>query len=112
MKDIERYNIADRYETAMESRKWQKEIPFLKFKEDWEVKVSPPFGKAVVRFEVSKGTAHVSVYLDCYNFLGHMPSPYWEIYPYKFECFRCEMNETELLITTISESLEAQLTHA
>lgn len=93
----------------MEHSKWAKEIPFIKFKEDWEVKVVPPYSGAVVRFHVQKGSAHVSVYLDCYDALGYVEQPYWEIYPdIDGDTYRCLMHETEKLLSHIELSLKNQ----
>ena len=95
-------------ETIMQYDKWVKEIPFIKFDNDWEVKVIPPFGAAVARFQIQKGEAFVSVYLDCYNFLGIFGKPYWEVYPYEGDVYRCEMNNTEELLKAIRESIAEQ----
>jgi hypothetical protein len=94
-------------EQELEYRRWTKEIPFIKFDADWEVKVIPPFAGAVVRFFVRKGAKEVSVYLDCYDNLGYMDKkPHWEIYPDKDdENSRFYMNETEELLSAIREAL-------
>lgn len=114
--------MRSRVESAYEWRKWQKEIPFLNFKEDWNVKVIPPFGGAVARFIVSlkdNENTWISVYLDCYHELGYFgspnedPVPYWEMYPYQYEdykdTYRCAMNDTEELLKKIDEQLKVQL---
>lgn len=41
----------------------------------------PPFGGAMVRFVVEFNGRICSVYLDCYDNLGFVGSPYWEVYP-------------------------------
>ena len=89
----------------MESHKWAKEIPALSFKSDWSVKIVPPSGGAVVRFVVGKGLKSVSVYLDCYDNLGCMDEPYWEIYPYGEDTYRTTMNDVEGLMNAIEEEL-------
>lgn len=66
-------------EEKWEYNKWFVEIPYLKFKPDWEVKVIPPDGGAVIRFLVKFKGKSISVYLDCYNHLGLEDKPYWEI---------------------------------
>lgn len=85
--------------------KWTKEIPYLRFQNDWDVKIIPPFCNAVVRFRVAKGSKEVSVYLDCYNLLGMYGGPYWEIYPYEGDTFRCDINDTNKLIKAIKTEL-------
>src|ERR1700679_2028173 len=64
--------------------KWMHEIPFINFPSHWLVQVIPPFAAAVVRFQVRRKDMVgevISVYLDCYDMLGAMGKPYWEIYP-------------------------------
>jgi hypothetical protein len=69
-------------EKEMEYDRWYKEIPFIRFPASWEVKIVPPFRGAVVRFRVRNARGkEISVYLDCYDNLGHYGAPYWEIYP-------------------------------
>lgn len=86
-----------------EYQKWAKLIPAINFPSDWKIQVIPPFGGAIVRFtahrENSKNT--VSVYLDCYDRLGCVGEPYWEIYPYQGDTYRCPMNEVEELLEAI-----------
>lgn len=96
-----------------EWEKWQKEIPYLTFPEHLEVKVIPPFQGAIVRFLVRSKEYHeanVSIYLDCYSILGASSEPYWEIYPYEEDVFRCGMNETEELIEGVEYSIRGQIT--
>lgn len=69
------------WDKAFEPRKWAGELPFMDFPEDWEVKVIPPFGGAVVRFVVRRNDARVSVYFDAFAQLGATNRPYWEIHP-------------------------------
>ena len=102
------YMIPFHYDRYMETGKWRNEIPFIKFPSDWEIQITPPFSGATVRFRVKKGDAHVSVYLDCYDRLGSCGQPYWEVYPYEGDVFRCLMDETDLLLTAIERSLNAQ----
>ena len=102
---MEDYKIRADYEKLMESRKWIKEIPFIKFKEEWEVKVIPNFAGSVVRFLVKYKEKEVSVYLDCYDNLGSEGRPYWEVYPYKDDTFRCYIEETKELFYAINQSL-------
>jgi len=89
---------------------WMWKIPALSFRPDWLVRIVPPFHGAIVRFRVSKKETpdkDVSVYLDCYDELGCVGQPYWEIYPAKHgDIDRFLMNETEELIQAIAEALE------
>ena len=81
------------------------EIPFIQFPRTWRVAVVPPFSGAVARFIVLKPNGHkVSVYLDWYGHLGAMDDPYWEVYPYNGDVYRCGLHNTEQLIQTIRES--------
>lgn len=93
-------------ENLYEYRKWTKEIPSLNFKQEWNVKIVPGFGGAIIRFVIYYNNRRVSVYLDCYGELGLCTEPYWEIYPYKSDAFRCSMNDTEALMGKITEVLE------
>ncbi len=88
MNSIESFMERSHVEAKEEWRtKWAKEIPYLRFDNDWEVKIIPPFAGALARFIVKKGDKIVSVYFDGYSQLGYMydkndnPIPYFEIYP-------------------------------
>lgn len=96
------------WETAYDARGWCSKIPFIPFKSGWLVKVIPPFAGAVARFLVSKtkdSNTYTSVYLDCYSQLGCWNAPYWEVYPYDGDTFRCNMNEVDRLVEAIEVSL-------
>lgn len=100
-------------ESEFEWRKWAQEIPALQFKSDWLVKVIPPYAGAVARFLVFhklNPKEQVSVYLDCYNQLGFMDKPYWEIYPAKDgDTERFNIEDTANLIQAIDDSLTERL---
>lgn len=96
------------YERKREYGKWAEEIPYIKFPKNYEVKIMPPFNNAIVRFLVKCNNASVSVYLDCYDKLGSVGKPYWEIYPYENDTFRCLLKETDLLLEAIEKSLNKQ----
>lgn len=87
-------------------REWVKEIPYIRFPSEWDVKIIPPFGGAMARFLIKTGTKEISVYLDCHGSLGAFETPYWEVYPYNDDTYRCHMNETDELIKAIGEALE------
>lgn len=105
---MKNYELIEKYEQIMEHMKWMEEIPYISFPFDWEIKITPPNVGAVVRFRVKKGDAEVSIYLDCYDNLGYYGSPYWEVYPYKEDVFRCDMLDTESLLRAIGESISWQ----
>ena len=89
-----------------DEQKWREEIdhiPFMSFPADWQVRALPPFGDAVVRFQVKlpSGTRK-SIYLDSRNSLGFWPGPYWEVYPYMGDTGRCDRCDTETLLKMIA----------
>lgn len=95
---------------VFESTKWMEEIPYISFPSHWEVKVLPHFGAAIARFWVrEKGKekdATVSVYLDCYDILGHFGEPYWEVYPHNDDVARCPMKDVSALLGLIEQGLK------
>ena len=103
---VERGLASSKVKKLFEWDKWSKEIPRLNFNSDWNVKIIPPFGGAIIRFNCEKNGNYADVYLDCYDELGYFGSPYWEIYPYDNDVYRCGINETEELLQRISEVLE------
>jgi len=104
---VENSLMIAKVEEVLEYRKWSKEIPYIPFPDDWEIQMIPPFGGAIVRFCIRRkgGKKSISVYLDCYGKLGAVDQPYWEIYPYKEDTYRCYMNEVEDLINAIEHEL-------
>ena len=105
------YNIRKKrqeVEQAYEYERWRKEIPSLNFKKKWKVRILPPFLGAIIRFRIDYKDRYVSCYLDCYNELGYFGEPYWEIYPYKDDTFRCAMKDTKVLMKKIKEVLEGE----
>ena len=102
-----RIMVGIEWERKFDAREWCRTIPYIPFKEGWKVKVIPPFAGAVARFLVSLNEKnYVSVYLDCYSILGAWREPYWEIYPYNGDTFRCKMEEVDQLIEAIEHSLK------
>ena len=89
---------------------WEDKIPCLQFDHAWEVHMTPPFGGAIVRFAVKNSAGiWVNVYLDCYDALGSMKRPYWEVYPYdESGPARVSIDEKHELIQKIRESFEFQ----
>lgn len=106
----ESWLIPYRYDEVMETRKWMDLIPYISFPSEWKVKIIPPFGGLVVRFLIQlpkmEKNDRVSIYLDCYDKAGSMGAPYWEVYPYRGDCGRCWMNETDKLLEMISDRSE------
>ncbi len=84
-------------------------IPWLHFRGDWQVRIIPPFGDAVIRFQVilPSGTMK-SIFMDSRNSLGiwggiSTPEPYWEVYPYKGDVGRCDLADTIMLMEMIQD---------
>tara|TARA_R100001244_G_scaffold174_1_gene251 strand:- start:123 stop:446 length:324 start_codon:yes stop_codon:yes gene_type:complete len=107
MDESEIRNKAHEVSNALEYSKWAQEIPYINFPSDWNVKIIPNYGGAIVRFLVVKGGNEVSVYLDCYNFLGYYGAPYWEVYPHDNDVYRCGINEVDELLEAITHTLNA-----
>lgn len=85
------------------------EIPPLHFKPEWDVRIIPPFGGAMMRFTVDHNGRHVSVYCDFFEMLGFYGEPYWEMYPRSYgdsiDVMRFPLADTEGLIRNIDEEL-------
>ncbi len=109
-KKLERYNVENEQD-------WRGEIvriPWLHFRGDWQVRIIPPFGDAVVRFQVilPSGTLK-SIYMDSRNSLGIWGNgtdaePYWEVYPYKNDVGRCDINDTIMLMEMIQDETNGE----
>jgi len=112
---IDRFKLSYECEKAFEWKQWPELIPFIRWPQEVEVKATPPFGGAVVRYnvklrDVDKKIAFVSVYLDCYGLMGYMSAPYWEIYPsIGGDTLRFWLSEpVEEMVDAIVESLKWQ----
>jgi hypothetical protein len=104
MSKVEDWILPYRLEEMHEWRKWASQIPFISWPPDWKVKAVPPFGSAIIRYFIqTPNRDFVSVYLDCYDRLGVMGKPYWEVYPHNGDCFRCYLNEVDELLKAIGE---------
>jgi hypothetical protein len=106
-------NIQERsiVETQEKWRESIQQIPYISFKEGWEVSIIPPFGGAMARFlvrEKSNQKGRVSVYLDYFDNLGCVGKPYWEVYPIGNDTARHLLNETDDLVKTIEQALIEQ----
>lgn len=105
---IDLYKARYKVEAAEGWRELIESIPPICFPTGWHVRIIPPFGGAMARFRVSldgNRDKEASVYLDCFDRLGYMKCPYWEVYPYKGDCGRCLMADTVELIDMIAVSL-------
>jgi hypothetical protein len=100
--DISKYN------RDMAFRDLNNKMPYLQFPARWSIRMLWPFGGAAARFVVKKGDAEVSVYADFDDSLGCMGKPYWEIYPYDGDTWRCWINEGDELIKAISVAIGKQ----
>jgi hypothetical protein len=109
-KKLERYNVENEQD-------WRGEIvriPWLHFRGDWQVRIIPPFGDAVVRFQVilPSGTLK-SIFMDSRNSLGTWGSltevePYWEVYPYQGDVGRCALDDTIMLMEMIQDETNGE----
>ena len=95
--------LSDEYEYP----KWAKEIPFIELPEGYMFKPIPNFSGSVVRFLAKKKGEgkEVSIYLDCYDELGLVGQPYWEVYPVDGDTARFYMEEVDELSKTIVKAL-------
>ena len=103
MSGFDRYKIEDEEKW----REWAGKVPAISFDSAWNIKVIPPFAGAMARFIVEANGKSASVYLDCYNALGYMEAPYWEVYPVDDDTGRCNINDTDELIALIRRSVDA-----
>lgn len=104
-KKLERYRVES-------DQDWKGEIvriPWLHFRGDWQVRIIPPFGDAVIRFQVilPSGTLK-SIYMDSRHSLGvwgdlSTCEPYWEVYPYRGDVGRCALDDTIMLMEMIQD---------
>jgi len=97
---------ANKMEKELEYRKWVTEIPYIQWP-DWQVKAIPSYLCAIVRYWIKKNDTIVSVYLDCYDMLGAVGEPYWEVYPLeRGDVGRCKMNNVTELLSLITQALQ------
>lgn len=112
MRDFEVSKIISEYHRVRESEKWIKEIPVLHFEKEWDVRIIPPFGGAVIRFWIWHNNKKVSVYFDAYSELGYVydennnPIPYFEYYDGE-DCYRYYMDEVEQMMEDIKKFLNS-----
>jgi hypothetical protein len=105
---IERAKI----ESEEKWRDYVKSAPYINFPSKWDIQIIPPFAGAIMRFKVRYQDQEISVYADYHQSLGYFSNregieiPYWEIYPYFDDTYRCEISDTKTLIKKIKESLD------
>ena len=68
-----------RYESKKGFKKWSMKMPYFKMKDDWEIRVAPPFGGAVARFSIKGLNKEASIYFDVDDSLACVGEPYWEL---------------------------------
>jgi hypothetical protein len=96
------------YDTKFRTREISEKMPYLKLDEGWDIKILPPFAGASSRFWIKFLNAEVSIYADFFDNCGYVGSPYWEVYPYANDVFRCAINNTEELLKAIRQSIKEQ----
>ena len=93
-------------------KEWINKMPAFHFEPDWDVYVIPPFGGAMARFKIKKGSRWVSVYFDVFSRLGYMvdhenkPLPYFELYPWGNDIKRYYIDEVDELMQDIHTVLD------
>jgi hypothetical protein len=98
-------------EIILEYHKWGNELPYLKLKEGWQIKVTPPVSGAIIRFIIKYKDKAVSVYFDAHEKLGSFGEPYWEMYPTcgDYDIFRFALKDHDELIDTIDKYFKDEL---
>ena len=93
-----------------EYKKWMDEIPFVELPEGYLFKPIPNFCGSVVRFLAKKKDSDktVSIYLDCYDTLGLVGQPYWEVFPVDGDTVRFYIDEVDKLSQAIVEALNEE----
>ena len=81
------------------------QIPPLHFKEEWDVRIIPPFAGAVARFYIAYNNKFVSVYLDWFDRLGMVGHPYYEIYDGE-DTIRYAFNQSDKMMNDINKILD------
>jgi hypothetical protein len=95
-----------RYQIEEQDR-WHKvipEIPYIQFPAEWQIRVIPPFGGLIARFNVKLPSGlEKSIYLDYYDRAGCVGHPYWEVYPVQGDCGRCSRDDVAELLKLIAD---------
>jgi len=109
--DYRRIDALSTISVLFEWDKWRQEIPYIKFKRDWEVRAIPPVICGIIRYNIRHTkieNSFVSIYLDCYDLVGFYGGPYWEVYPVGGDCERVGIMDTESLIKAVTKSFREQ----
>ena len=110
MRNREQVTNIYKMEEFQEYQKWQKELPYLHFEKEWNVKIIPPFCGAIIRFYIEYNGKYASVYFDGYSELGflyddnHAPIPYFEFYDGD-DIHRYCLSESEQMMKDIKNHL-------
>ena len=105
---LERVEFRSKVESFYEYRKWIKEIDFFEIPNGWKFKPVPPFAGAVCRFGLQVGKVSYSIYLDCYDELGFVGEPYWEVFEIDGDVKRFGIKQQKELIDCISKDSESR----
>jgi len=91
-------------ESAQDWRGWCFKIPPIKIPANVKLKITPPYGGAMVRFCMEKDNKeYLSGYLDCFYQLGCYGGPYWDAYPWEGDTIRFAMDDVEGLEKILRE---------
>ena len=112
MRSVEETMLISRCENLQGYRKWANKLPVFHFEKEWDVRIIPPFGGALIRFLINYNGKSVSVYFDAYSELGYMvdendnPIPYFEYYDGE-DCYRYYIDESEKMMKDIKNFLNS-----
>ena len=86
---------------------WVDMIPSFNFDLSWNVQIIPPFGGAIIRFHIlgKERERLISVFLDCYDNLGLVGEPYWEVYNFKDKPVRFLLARSKELMDYITRQM-------
>lgn len=107
--------ILSRTEQILNYREWMTKLPAFHFDKEWDVRIIPPFGGAIIRFTIEYKGKHISVYFDAYSNLGFVyednngekPIPYFEYYDGD-NIHRYYLNEADQMMEDIREFLNGE----
>jgi len=97
----------DKQQNRFRSLQSNKDLKPFEVPQGFLIRVIAPFCGADARFQIyKKGTEEsISVYLDTTQALGCYDGPYWELYPYKGDTWRCDMVDIDEVIALCVEEL-------
>ena len=109
-KNVNKTLMRVKVEQEYHYREWSNKLQALHFDKEWDVKIIPPFGGAIIRFTISHNKKGVSVYFDAYSELGWMyddkeePIPYFEYYDGD-DTYRYTLDEADQMMEDIRKFL-------